>query len=144
MPRTSIKISNSLGMQPRMTMFSTSQGLKGRTTRHQRQLPKCSQKKRRVEWDSHGMRCGNGSRKRRHLRIECANKRPSHIDGKRPLNSVASVIATNRKWGETADRTDTRVDICLINGWKIRINRERLYIVRAYAPKKVGSMVPRK
>ena len=44
-----------------------------------------------------GVQCGSGLRKRRHLRIECANKRPGHIDGKRPLNSVVSVIVTNRK-----------------------------------------------
>ena len=32
-----------------------------------------------------------------HLHIEYANKRLGHINGKRPLNSVVSVIATNRK-----------------------------------------------
>ena len=91
-------------------------------TRHQRQPPKRSQKK--GEWNGTytGVQCGNGLRKRRHIRIECANKHPSHIDGKRPLNSVASVIATNRKWEEAADGTGTRVVTCLIDRWKVRIN----------------------
>ena len=92
-----------------------------------------------MEWDSHGVRCGNGSRKRRHLCIECANKRPSHIDGRRPLNSVTSVIATNRKWGEAADGIGTRVGICLIDKWKVRINWEGLYNVRIHAPKREGA-----
>ena len=69
-----------------------------------------------------GVQCGSGSRKKRHLHIECANKRPGHIDGKRPLNSVASVIATNRKWGEAADGIGTRVVTCLVDRWKVRIN----------------------
>ena len=38
------------------------------------------------------------------------------------MNSVVSVIATNRKWGKAADETDTRVVTCLINSWKVRIN----------------------
>ena len=65
--------------------------------------------RRKGEWNETrtGVQCGNGLRKRRHLRIECANKRPSHIDGKRPLNSVALAIATNKKWGEAADETGT-------------------------------------
>ena len=83
-----------------------------------------------------GVRSGSGSRKRRHLRIECAHKRPSHIDGKRLLNIVVSVIATNREWGEAADGISTRVGTCLINRLRVRINREGLYNVKAYAPKK--------
>ena len=35
------------------------------------------------------------------------NAPTGHIDRKRPLNSVVSVIATNRKWGEVANGTDT-------------------------------------
>ena len=42
--------------------------------------------------------------------------------GKGPLNSVASVTATNRRWGKAADGTSTRVVTCLINRWKVRIN----------------------
>ena len=34
-----------------------------------------------------------------------------------------------------ADGTGTRVVTCLINRWKVRINREELYNVKAYAPK---------
>ena len=68
------------------------------------------------------VQCGNGSRKKRHLLIECASKLSNHIDGKRPLNSMVSVIATNRKWGEAADETGTRVVIYLTNRWKVRIN----------------------
>ena len=69
-----------------------------------------------------GVQCGSGSRKSCHHRIECAHKRLGRIDEKRPLNSVASVIATNRKWGEATDGTSTRVVTCLINIWKVRIN----------------------
>ena len=42
--------------------------------------------------------------------------------GKKPLNSVASITATNRKWGKAADGTSTQVVTCLINRWKVRIN----------------------
>ena len=52
-----------------------------------------------------GVRSGGGSRQIRHLRIEGAHKRPSHINEKRRLNSVASVSATNKKQGEAADGT---------------------------------------
>ena len=41
---------------------------------------------------------------------------------KGPLNSVASVTATNRRWGKAANGTSTRVVTCLINRWKVRIN----------------------
>jgi len=59
---------------------------------------------------------------------------------------VASVIATNREWGKAADGTSTRVGTCLINRWRVKINREGLYNVKAYAPKKGGpeTRVPRK
>ena len=41
---------------------------------------------------------------------------------KRPLNSVASVTATNRKWRKAANGTSIRVVTCLINRWNVRIN----------------------
>ena len=41
--------------------------------------------------------------------------------GKGPLNSVASVTATNRRWEKAADETSTRIVTCLINRWKVRI-----------------------
>ena len=69
-----------------------------------------------------GVQCRSGLRKSYHLHIECAHKRPGHVDEKRPLNSVVSVIATNRKWGEAADGTGTQVVTYLINRWKVRIN----------------------
>ena len=69
-----------------------------------------------------GVQCGSGLRKSCHLHNECAHKHPSHIDEKRPLNSVVSVIASNRKWGKAADGTSTRVVTCLINRWKVKIN----------------------
>ena len=85
-----------------------------------------------------GIQCGSRSRKSCHLRIECANKRHGHINGKRPLNSVVSVIATNRKWGKAVDGTNTRVVTCLINRWKVRINWEGLYNVRIHPREKGG------
>ena len=90
-----------------------------------------------------GVQCRSGSRKSCHLRIECANKRPSHVNGKRPLNSVTSVIATNRKWGKAADETCTRVVTYLINRWKVRINWEGLYNVRIHPREKGGQIVSR-
>ena len=42
--------------------------------------------------------------------------------GKGPLNSVASVTATNRRWGKVVDGTNTQVVTCPINRWKVRIN----------------------
>ena len=48
---------------------------------------------------------------------------------KRPLNNMASVTATNRRWGKAADGTRTQVVICLTNRWKVRI-WEGLYNVR--------------
>ena len=69
-----------------------------------------------------GVQCGSGSRKSCHLRIECTHKRPGRIDEKRSLNSVVSVIATNKKWGNATDGISTQVVTCLINRWKVRIN----------------------
>ena len=51
---------------------------------------------------------------------------------------MVSVATTNREWGEAADGTSTRVGTCLINIWRVRINREGLYNMKAYAPKKGG------
>ena len=61
--------------------------------------------------------------------------------GKRPLNSVASVTATNRKWGKAADGTSILVVTCLINRWKIRINWEGLYNIRIHPRQKMGGGV---
>ena len=83
-----------------------------------------------------GVQCESSSRKSYHLGIECAKKCPGLIDGKRLLNSVASVIVTNRKWGKAADGTSTQVVTCLINRWKVRINWERLYNVRIHPQEK--------
>ena len=49
---------------------------------------------------------------------------------------MASVIATNREWGEATDGTGTQVDTYLINRWRVRINREGLYNVKAYVSKR--------
>ena len=56
--------------------------------------------------------------------------------GKKPLNSVASITATNRKWGKAADGTSIRVVTCLINRWKVRINWEGLYNIRIHPRQK--------
>ena len=53
-------------------------------------------------------------------------------------NSVASVSATNKKQGEAADGTGIRIGTCLINRWRVRINRKWLYNVKTCAPKKAG------
>ena len=61
--------------------------------------------------------------------------------GKRPLNSVASVTATNRKWGRAADGTSIRVVTYLINRWKVRINWEGLCNIRIHPRQKGGDDV---
>ena len=38
-----------------------------------------------------------------------------------------------------ADWTGIRIGTCLINRWRVRINREGLYNVKAYVPKKGGT-----
>ena len=48
------------------------------------------------------------------------------------------LFRSNRKWEKAADGTGTRVVTCLINRWKVKINREGLYNVKAYVPKKKG------
>ena len=49
---------------------------------------------------------------------------------------MASVIVTNKKQGEAADETGTRIGTCLINRWRARISQEGLYNVKIDAPKK--------
>ena len=55
------------------------------------------------------------------------------------MNSVASVRATNKKQGKAADGTGIRIGTCLINRWRVRINREGLYNVKTSMPNKGGS-----
>ena len=51
---------------------------------------------------------------------------------------MVSVSTTNKKQGEAADGIGTRIGTCLINRWRVRINREGLYNVKTCAPKKRG------
>ena len=72
----------------------------------------------------------------RPLRIKCTRQRPNHVNEKRRLDRVISIIATNKKQGGTVDGTDTEVGTCLINKWRAKINPEGLYIVKVDAPRK--------
>ena len=57
------------------------------------------------------------------------------------MDRVTSIIATNRKQGETADGTGTKVGTCLINKWRAKINQEGLYNVKVNAPRRgLGKM----
>ena len=57
------------------------------------------------------------------------------------MNSVVSISVTNKKLGEAADGTGTKVGICLINKWRAKINPEGLYNVKVNAPRKgLGKM----
>ena len=47
-----------------------------------------------------------------------------------PLNSIALVAVTHRKWRKAADRTSTQVATCMINKWRAKINRKEVYNVR--------------
>ena len=58
------------------------------------------------------------------------------------MNSVVSVSTTNKKQGEAADGTGIRIGTCLINRWRVRINRDGLYNVKTYAPKGEGASRP--
>ena len=59
---------------------------------------------------------------------------------------MASVNATNKKQGEAADGIGIRIGACLINKWKVKINRKGLYNVKTCAPKRrlPDEGVPRK
>ena len=72
----------------------------------------------------------------RPLRIKYTRQRPNHVNETRRLDRVASIIATNKKQGGTADGTGTEVGTCLINKWKAKINQEGLYNVKVDAPRK--------
>ena len=63
-------------------------------------------------------------------------QRPDHVNEKRRLDRVTSIIVTNRKQGGTANGTGTEVGTCLINKWRAKINQERLNNVKVNAPKK--------
>ena len=56
---------------------------------------------------------------------------------------MASVSATNKKQGEAADGIGTRIGTCLINRWRVKINREGLYNVKTYVPKGGGGFQTR-
>ena len=70
------------------------------------------------------------------LRIKYTRQRPNHVNEKRRLDKVVSIIATNKKQGGIADGTGTEVDTCLINKWRAKINQEGLYNVKVDAPRK--------
>ena len=57
------------------------------------------------------------------------------LNEKRRLDSVTSIIVTNRKQEGTADGTGTEVGTYLTNKWRAKINQEWLYNVKANAPK---------
>ena len=67
------------------------------------------------------VQCRAGSSKSCHFRIECTNKRPNCINGKRILNSMVSITTTNKRWEKTVDGTRTQVIIYLTNRQKVRI-----------------------
>ena len=103
-----------------MTLSSASQGLKGKNDMSSKAVSKALPKEKASRM---GLAWGYSVGVVQGKDITSALNAPTgHIDRKRPLNSVVSVIATNRKWGEVADGTGTRVVTCLINRWKVRIN----------------------
>ena len=46
------------------------------------------------------------------------------------MNSAAVVAATHRGFGKVADGTSTRVMICMINRWRVKIDWKEVYNVR--------------
>ena len=85
------------------------------------------------------VQCKIGSRKICPLRIKCTRQRPGHVNEKRRLDGVTSIIATNRKWEGTSDGTGTEVITCLTNKWRAKINQEGLYNVKISAPRGGGA-----
>ena len=81
------------------------------------------------------VRCEIGSRKIRPLRIKCTGQRPDHVNEKRRLDGITSILATNRKQEGTVDGTGTEISTCLTNKWRVRINQEGLYNVKFSAQK---------
>ena len=88
-----------------------------------------------VEWNPRGGTVRNWFRVNTSLRIKCTRQHPNHINEKRRLGRVTSIIATNKKQGGTADGMGTEVCTCLINKWRARINQEGLYNVKVDAPR---------
>ena len=84
-------------MQPRMTLSLASQDLKGKNDMSSKVVSKAPPEEKASRM---GLTWGYGVGVVQGKDVtfaECANKRPSHIDGKRLLNSMVSVLATNRK-----------------------------------------------
>ena len=50
---------------------------------------------------------------------------------RRPLNSTIWVAVTHGRFGEMSNSTSTRVVAYVINKWRAKINRKRLYNVRS-------------
>ena len=71
----------------------------------------------------------------RPLRIKYTRQRPNHVNEKRRLDRVTSIIAINKKQGGTADGTGIEVGTCLINKWRAKINKKGLYNVKVDAPR---------
>ena len=46
---------------------------------------------------------------------------------KGPLNSVALIAATYKGFGKVADETITRVMVCTINRWRVKVNWKEIY-----------------
>ena len=46
---------------------------------------------------------------------------------KGPLNSIALVAATHRRFEKVADGTSTRVMACKINRWRVKIDWKEVY-----------------
>ena len=67
-------------MQPRMILSSASQNLEGKNDTPSKAAPR---RKGEYSRTRTGVRCRSSSRKSGHLRIECANKRPSRINGEK-------------------------------------------------------------
>ena len=123
MPKTCSKNPNGLEMQPRTILSSASQNLEGKNGTPSKAAPKVLPEERA---STVGRTWGYSVGAVQGEAVTSALNAPTNIlaalMGKGLLNSMASVTATNRRWGKTADGTSTQVVTCLINRWKVKIN----------------------
>ena len=123
LPRTCNENSNGLEIWLRTILSSAPQHLEGKNGTPSKAAPRALPEERvstveRTRGYSVGVVQGKA--------VTSALNAPTNVlatlMGKRLLNSVASVTATNRRWGKAANGTSTQVVTCLINRCKVKIN----------------------
>ena len=131
LPRTCNESPNGLEMWSRTILSSASQNLEGKNSTTSKAAPSALPEERTsIAERAREYSVGAVQGKTVTSALNVPTNVLAALMGKWPLNSVALVAATNRRWGKVADGTSTEVVTYLINRWKVRINWEGLYTVR--------------